>query len=140
MSENAYSSPEAELLTASQETTSLTIKQILFSFEGRIARKTYWLSLIAASLIGGLSILTVIYVLGSLGVNDALLGVLALFFYIPFIWISLAIPVKRWHDRNKSGWWVLISIIPLIGPIWVFIENGCLPGDLESNDYGFPNS
>ena len=52
---------------------------------------------------------------------EANFAVLAL--YVPFIWISLAVSVKRWHDRDKSGWWILIGLVPLIGSIWQFIEN-----------------
>ena len=44
--------------------------------------------------------------------------------------------VKRWHDRGKSGWWVLIALIPLVGPIWAIIETGFLPGTSGPNEYG----
>ena len=56
--------------------------------------------------------------------------------YVPLIWISLALGVKRWHDRNKSGWWVLIGMIPIIGPLWQFIEAGCMRGTVGANQYG----
>ena len=52
------------------------------------------------------------------------------------IWISLAVQIKRWHDRDKSGWWVLINLIPLIGAIWAFVETGCLRGTVGPNAYG----
>ena len=29
--------------------------------------------------------------------------------------------VKRWHDRDKSGWWIMIGVIPIIGSFWVLI-------------------
>jgi len=66
--------------------------------------------------------------------NVATIAVLLL--YVPLIWISLAVQVKRWHDRDKSGLWILISLIPLIGPLWAFIETGCLRGTLGPNGYG----
>lgn len=47
-------------------------------------------------------------------------------------------PTKRWHDRNKSGWWNLISFIPIAGPIWAFIELGFLKGTPGANLYGLP--
>ena len=34
---------------------------------------------------------------------------------IAALWMKLAVLVKRWHDRDKSGWWVLITFIPVIG-------------------------
>ena len=51
-------------------------------------------------------------------------------------WISLAIAVKRYHDRDKSGWWVLIIFLPVIGGIWYLIECGFLRGTDGNNDYG----
>ncbi len=55
------------------------------------------------------------------------------------IWVGLAVSVKRWHDRNKSGWWVLIVLIPIIGGIWALIELGFLPGTEGPNAYGVEN-
>ena len=49
---------------------------------------------------------------------------------------GVAMEVKRWHDRGKSGAWVFIRFIPLIGPLWTFVEVGCLPGDSGENAYG----
>ena len=56
--------------------------------------------------------------------------------YIPMLWISVAVQCKRWHDRDKSGWWFLINFIPIIGPLWAFIELGCLRGTMGPNLYG----
>lgn len=55
---------------------------------------------------------------------------------LPFIWFSLALQVKRWHDRNKSGFWVFIGLVPYIGSIWQFVECGCLRGTDGPNRYG----
>ncbi len=57
-------------------------------------------------------------------------------FGIFFIWSRFAINVKRWHDRDKSAWWLLIELIPLIGSIWAFIELGCLKGIYGKNRFG----
>ncbi|MEA1950962.1 MAG: DUF805 domain-containing protein [Planctomycetota bacterium] len=64
------------------------------------------------------------------------MGFIMLIFYFPILWISLAIQAKRWHDRDKSAWWILIGFVPLIGPIWVLIEVGCLRGKYGPNQYG----
>lgn len=53
-----------------------------------------------------------------------------------FLWPKIAISVKRWHDRNKSGWWVFINLIPIVGPIWALVEQGFLRGTQGPNDYG----
>lgn len=63
-------------------------------------------------------------------------GFTILFFIFCLIWVDLANSVKRWHDRDKSGWWILISIIPIVGPIWALIECGFLPGTYGNNRFG----
>ena len=59
-------------------------------------------------------------------------------FYIFLIWIGLALQVKRWHDRDKPGVWVLINFIPFIGGIWALVECGFLPGTPGPNRFGNP--
>jgi uncharacterized membrane protein YhaH (DUF805 family) len=51
---------------------------------------------------------------------------------IPMIVVS----IKRWHDRNKSGWWVLFAFVPVIGSIWVLVETGFLRGTTGANNFG----
>jgi uncharacterized membrane protein YhaH (DUF805 family) len=53
-----------------------------------------------------------------------------------FLWPMFAVQAKRWHDRNKSGWWVLIHFIPVIGSLWTLIENGFLEGTEGNNRFG----
>ncbi|GKW53170.1 DUF805 domain-containing protein [Pseudoalteromonas shioyasakiensis] len=137
MSENVYQAPESNLASASTETTTLSIKEILFSFKGRIPRKTYWYSVLGMILASFVLMFLVALLTGG---NESAISVIMLILYIPLIWISLAIQVKRWHDRNKSGWWVLIGFVPLIGPIWALIENGFLAGDEAENRFGQPTS
>ena len=50
-------------------------------------------------------------------------------------WSLIAIQVKRWHDRDKSGWWILINFIPIVGA-WALIENGFLRGTEGKNRFG----
>ncbi len=57
-------------------------------------------------------------------------------FFLPLYWIGLAVTVKRSHDRDKSGWWILIALIPLIGAIWFLIEFGFLRGTPGPNRFG----
>jgi uncharacterized membrane protein YhaH (DUF805 family) len=97
----------------------------VFSFSGRINRGAFW----------ALALLSLVPLLLFL-VNDTI-GILG---YLVSAWISLATSVKRWHDRGKGGEWVLISFIPLVGGIWLLVENGFLPGAPTLNRYGPPNS
>lgn len=56
-------------------------------------------------------------VVGSFGIPGILLMLYALATFIP----NLAVTVRRLHDQDKSGWWILIALIPLIGGIWLLI-------------------
>ncbi len=51
------------------------------------------------------------------------------------LWPLLTVQVRRWHDRNKSSWWILMNFVPLLGFFWVLIENGFLAGVDEENRY-----
>jgi uncharacterized membrane protein YhaH (DUF805 family) len=62
----------------------------------------------------------------------------SLLIWIALVYPALAISTKRWHDRNKSGWWNLVALIPCIGSVWSLIECGFLPGDEDANRFG-PN-
>jgi uncharacterized membrane protein YhaH (DUF805 family) len=134
---NPYQPPQATGFQGPQLKNTLTWSQILWSFQGRIPRRTFW----GASLIwvGILMLFSLIApVLGS-SENSILpfvfLG-LFLFFLVAYTWSMIAIQVKRWHDRGKSGAMVLINFIPIVGGIWAFVECGCLRGTDGPNQYG----
>ncbi len=119
----------------------MSFRQVLFSFTGRIRRQTFWLSLIALYAVA----FVVGIIVGGLAAfasqNDVpLLTVVALVLWlvvlIPIIWASLAIQIKRWHDRGKSGWWILINFVPFIGGLWALIELGFLKGTVGPNRFG----
>ena len=104
--------------------------RMLFSFQGRLSRKPFWLFTIFAGLAQG----TVSFFDAAVFGNGW--GPLTLIFVLITLWPSLAVQTKRWHDRDKSGWWILINVIPIIGPLWAFIENGFLKGTEFSNRFG----
>jgi uncharacterized membrane protein YhaH (DUF805 family) len=103
----------------------------LFSFKGRINRKPFWMFNLIV-FIGGL-------LLGSFTEISPDINKLTkpqLMFMLWIFWPSLAVQAKRWHDRDKSALWILINLIPLVGPIWALIENGFYPGTSGDNRYG----
>lgn len=138
---NPYQAPSTQTLSAQ---TDRDWKWLLFSFDGRITRGEYWKGSILAGLALGAILLALLIPLGMSGLlksSDSgapsiLLMAIAVVFAVPFIWLSLAIGVKRWHDRGKSGWWTLIAVVPYIGSIWSFVECGCLRGTPGPNPYG----
>ena len=116
----------------------------LFAFGGRICRQKFWLMGMVISLIsvalavgGGFVSVAFAFLSGSPpAVAFAMFLMISLIWIIPLWWMSLAVGAKRWHDRGKSGWWNLIALIPIIGPIWALIELGFLKGDYGYNRYG----
>lgn len=95
-------------------------------FSGRARRKEYWMFLLcnivisfAIGIIGGL------FNVGFIG------AIYALATFIP----GIAVTVRRLHDIGRSGWWIFVVLIPLIGIIAMFIFM-VLDGDNSSNKYG----
>ena len=109
----------------------MDILQLMFSFRGRINRKMFWLATIVFAV--GFAIAD--FMLESS--EDLTVGI-GVVIILALMWPSLAVQTKRWHDRDKSGWWNLIGLVPIVGSIWTLIELGFLPGNPEENCYGFP--
>jgi uncharacterized membrane protein YhaH (DUF805 family) len=104
------------------------------NFQGRARRKAYWMfvlfniiALVILSLIEG--------ALGLSGQNGY--GILTGLYTLAMILPLIALAVRRLHDTGRSGWWLLIGLVPLIGPIVliVFYVTDSQPG---TNEYG-PN-
>jgi len=63
-------------------------------------------------------------------------GIILLVLTVAIFWIGLAVAAKRWHDRGKSAWWILIAFVPVIGGLWYLIECGFLKGTSGANRFG----
>jgi uncharacterized membrane protein YhaH (DUF805 family) len=55
---------------------------------------------------------------------------------IATMWASFALQVKRAQDRDHDWYFLLIQLIPLVGPIWFFVETVCLRGTAGDNRFG----
>jgi uncharacterized membrane protein YhaH (DUF805 family) len=125
------------------------MKRFLFTFQGRINRKKMWLAvlihIIAAAVVGLVFTLLWSVIPGSIS-EDGTYHVegaaaipyiaLGLAYVIFSVWSGLAVAVKRLHDRNKSGWFFLIQLVPLIGSVWYLVEVLLLKGTTGSNRFG----
>ena len=88
-------------------------------FSGRARRREYWFFMLFNVII--MVALTIIdYLIGSLGVVSGL-GILGSLYTLAVFIPELAVSVRRLHDINKSGWWLLISFIPFIGSVVLLI-------------------
>ena len=124
----------------------MDIVSLLTSFEGRINRAKWWLGLLILVIVQWIIWYIVSMTMGvdMMTANDPAqmeqvmtavgipIGIISLIFLYP----TLALYTKRWHDRGKAGWWTLIILIPLIGGIWALIELGILRGTVGPNQYG----
>ena len=121
---------DAELVPANEE---MPLSQLLFSIEGRISRSTYWYFLLAISLIRIIAfILDLIF--GTFN-EDVGIGLFTIIVSLIFMLPSYVVSIKRLHDRDRSGWFLLLSLIPLVN-IWIWIEVGFLRGTYGDNQYG----
>ena len=102
------------------------------NFTGRARRAEFWWYFLASFLINlVLNIIDAILGLGMGGGIGVLSGIYGLAVLVP----GLAVGVRRLHDTDKSGWWLLIGLIPIVGLIVliVFWATEGLPG---TNRYG----
>ena len=123
--------------------------KFLFSFSGRISRKAFWLYL-AASIVLGLVLSAVAMppqpVIDpaaspeqAMAAMSGYYGAIPLWYWllqIPLMWIGLAIMAKRWHDQDRSGWWTLLVLIPLLGALIVLVMQGFIGGTPGPNRFG----
>jgi uncharacterized membrane protein YhaH (DUF805 family) len=101
------------------------IGYLFFSSRGRINRKPYWLWNIP------LIALSVLFELAARSSHSEAWYLLDL----ALVPASLMLGIKRAHDRNRSGWFLLLSFIPLLN-LWPGIELGFMRGTVGTNDYG----
>jgi uncharacterized membrane protein YhaH (DUF805 family) len=119
------------------------MKNLLFGFEGRINRVPFWIAGILVGIACDVAMVVLSGGIPAAGEPGAVFesvgpgrAIAMLVLLVVAVWIGLALAVKRWHDRNKSGWWVLIVLIPVVGGLWYLIECGFLRGTAGSNRYG----
>ena len=96
------------------------------TFSGRARRKEYWLFV----LFNAIACFVAAFLDGLLG-----LGIIYLLYCLAAFLPSLAVCVRRLHDTNRSGWWVLIGLVPIIGGIWLLILM-VLDSTPGANNYG----
>ena len=103
------------------------------TFSGRARRKEYWMFFLFNVLISlGLGVLDVVAGTYSVEYETGFFSSLySLLVLIP----GIAVGVRRLHDTNRSGWWILISLIPIIGVLVLFVFM-CLDSQPGTNRFG----
>ena len=146
----------------------MELMPLMFGFQGRINRGKYWLTLLLFPLWWLVLLMFAFWAVAQNFDRDSTVAwVLALLpvllFGVPIlvltVWSSAAVAIKRLHDRDKSGWWlVAFYVVPsvlgkvtdftsnIVGTIvgsvavaisiWAFVELACLKGTSGSNRFG----
>lgn len=112
----------------------LTVWKKYAQFSGRARRSEYWYFTLF-NLIASILLMIVDGILGSFS-SEAGIGILGGLYTLAVLIPSIAVSVRRLHDTGRSGWWMLISLIPLVNIILlVFMVSDSSPGQ---NQFG-PN-
>lgn len=104
-------------------------------FNGRARRKEFWMFFLF-NLIFSVAAMILDNVLG-IAWEKIGYGPLYVIYGLAVFLPNLAVTVRRLHDVGKSGWWIFISLIPLIGAIWLLVLM-VTDGNPGNNEYG-PN-
>jgi uncharacterized membrane protein YhaH (DUF805 family) len=119
---------------------SMDWKHLYLGLHGRIGRQSFWIGLLVMLVVSWVIFFidmnffpTVIELDPATGLGY---GPLTLLTMLATIYPAIALYAKRWHDRNKSGWWSLIILVPFVGVIWFLVELGFLRGTAGANHYG----
>jgi uncharacterized membrane protein YhaH (DUF805 family) len=110
------------------------VKEVLFSFKGRINRSDYWLKGFLYLLPFGILNNILAY-----GIRSSGARALAIVIGVACMWPGLALLTKRLHDRNRSALWLLTLLIPfvdLVFAVWIIIEVWFLKGTDGPNRFG----
>ena len=102
------------------------------NFSERARRKEYWLYTLCYTIVYTI----IMYIDVSVGtISETGIGTISSIFAIAMLLPSLGVLVRSLHDTNRSGWWILILLIPLVGIIWMIVLC-CLQGTSGRNRFG----
>ena len=103
-------------------------------FSGRARRKEFWyFTLFNILILIGLGVIS--YALTGVSAHNFVPSIVMVVYDLAVAIPSLAVTVRRLHDTSRSGWWILIALVPLIGAIilLIFYVTDSQPGE---NRYG----
>ncbi|OGY85246.1 MAG: hypothetical protein A3F54_00050 [Candidatus Kerfeldbacteria bacterium RIFCSPHIGHO2_12_FULL_48_17] len=97
-------------------------------FGGRASRKEYWMFVLM-----NIIAYVILMVIDNI-ISDGF-GILSWIYSLAVLVPSLAVAVRRLHDTNRSGGWIFISLVPIVGPI-VLIVFLAQAGQVDKNQFG----
>jgi uncharacterized membrane protein YhaH (DUF805 family) len=101
-----------------------------FDFAGRSRRKEFWMFMLFTCLVS-----FCLSFLGHLLLPDSIAFTLIAIYLVAVIVPSLSLNIRRLHDIDRSGFWLFLLLIPVVGPLVIFVFN-VMQGVPCSNQYG----
>ena len=120
-------------MTFSQAVSSVLLNKYA-TFSGRARRSEYWwwyLFVTIVFIVAGIIDKAVGFTYSDLTIGGGWLATIA---WIVFLVPNLAVSVRRLHDTGRSGWWLLIGLVPLIG--WIVLLYFFILDSENDNQYG----
>ncbi|WP_200908207.1 DUF805 domain-containing protein [Pseudoalteromonas sp. R3] len=113
----------------------LSVLKNYTEFKGRARRKEYWLFMLCNLIV--MIVLGLVDMMLGMYSEEAGVGLVSGLYALAVIIPSIAVGVRRLHDIGRSGWWMLLTFVPLVGPLVLLVFNvmDSKPGE---NEYG-PN-
>lgn len=99
------------------------------TFSGRASRPEYWFFVLFIFLVE-----IALFALAA-AIDPGIFMIILYIFIAGTILPALAVTVRRLHDQDKSGWWILIDFVPVVGPIWLLVLL-CMPSTPGPNRFG----
>lgn len=101
--------------------------RLFASRSGRLRRRTYWWAALA---------LTIVFAAFFALIEKIANRETTLLLYPFFLWGAAVLMIKRLHDRDRSAWWLLLLLVPVLGPLWIFLALAFGRGTRGENRYG----
>lgn len=111
-----------------KEAVERALKVNYCNFNGRASRSEFWWFQLFAFILGIVIEIVFCWNQNVMSIASGLVGIALL---LP----NLGIAVRRLHDIGKSGWWIFISLIPIVGWILLIVWY-CKDSQMETNEYG----
>jgi uncharacterized membrane protein YhaH (DUF805 family) len=96
------------------------------NFSGRAPRSEYWFAIL-----GYMIVLILANIIDAVTGFPIFSWLLMLALFLPI----LAAAMRRLHDNDKSAWWILLGLVPVVGSIGLLVLL-CLPGTVGTNRFG----
>lgn len=99
----------------------------IFSWRGRVPRGQFWLQ--------SLFVWAMLYLLSSL-LGPLAMGVVVWLVNGVALAALLFLCIRRLHDRNYTGWWLLVVVVPVAGALWLLFQLALRRGVTQDNRWG----